>query len=478
MSGLAQIFEEDFSQWYLDVVQEAQLADYSPVRGCMVIRPYGYAIWENIQKALDKRFKETGHSNAYFPLLIPGSFIEKEAEHLEGFSPQLAVVTHAGGKKLEEDLVIRPTSETIIGDTFSKWIQSYRDLPLLVNQWANVVRWELRTRPFLRTSEFLWQEGHTAHASSAEAVEEAEKMLSEYIRFARDEAAIPVISGKKCESEKFPGADVTYTIEGMMKDGKALQMGTCHNLGQNFAKSFDIQYLDNNNTLQYAWMTSWGISTRMIGAVIMVHGDRHGLVLPPRLAPTQAVIVPIYKGDDEKATVMEYAEGVLKSLGKSIRCHMDAREQYAPGWKFNEWEMRGVPVRIEIGPRDVANRKVTVARRHMPGKEHKTAIPIDGIKREISRLLRDIQKNLYRKALDFRNSNTFEVTDWESFKNAVEKGFAIAHYCGSPECEAAIKELKATNRCIPQDLDKTKDYPPCIVCGRPGTDRAVFARSY
>ncbi|UCD09747.1 MAG: proline--tRNA ligase [Dehalococcoidales bacterium] len=478
MSDLNQTYEEDFSQWYLDVVQKAELADYSPVRGCMVIRPYGYAIWENIQNTLDKSFKETGHQNAYFPLLIPSSFIEKEVEHLEGFSPQLATVTHAGGKKLEENLVIRPTSETIIGDTFSKWIQSYRDLPLLVNQWCNVVRWELRTRPFLRTSEFLWQEGHTAHASSSEAIEEAERMLSVYIKFAQDEAAIPVISGKKCESEKFPGAEVTYTIEGMMKDGKALQMGTCHNLGQNFAKSFDIQYLDDNNKLQWCWMTSWGISTRMIGAIIMVHGDEHGLVLPPRLAPIQVVIVPIYKSDDEKSMVMQYAANMMKSLGKSIRCHMDKRDQYAPGWKFNEWELRGVPVRIEIGPRDVANRKVTIARRDKPGKENKTAIPINDIKREIRHLLKTIQRNMFEKALKFRNSNTFEPTDWEAFKSAVERGFAMAYHCGSPECEVAIKDLKVTNRCVLQSLNKNEAHPRCIMCGKPGIEQAVFAKSY
>ena len=478
MSDLKRLYENDFSQWYLDVVQTTQLADYSPVRGCMVIRPYGYAIWENIQQALDSSFKSTGHQNAYFPLLIPNSFIEKESKHLEGFSPQLATVTHAGGKKLEEDLIIRPTSETIIGDAFSKWIQSYRDLPLLINQWCNVVRWELRTRPFLRTSEFLWQEGHTAHANRSEAVEEAEKMLSIYIEFAKNEAAIPVISGRKCESEKFPGAEVTYTIEGMMKDGKALQMGTCHNLGQIFAKSFDIQYLDINNTLQWCWMTSWGISTRMIGAIIMVHGDKHGLVLPPRLAPIQVVFVPIYKDENEKSTVVQYATNVFKSLGKSIRCHIDDREQYAPGWKFNEWELRGVPIRIEIGPRDVANRRMTIARRDKPGKENKFELPVENVKGEIRQLLRQIQKNMLEKALKFRETNTFEPNGWDEFKSVVNQGFALAHYCGSHECEDSIKELKATNRCIPQDLVKNESSPICIVCGKPSIDRAVFARSY
>ncbi|MCD5408378.1 proline--tRNA ligase, partial [Candidatus Bipolaricaulota bacterium] len=349
---------EDFAQWYNEIVRRAELADYTPVRGCMVIRPYGYALWENIQAALDRRFKETGHQNAYFPLFIPYSFIRKESEHIEGFSPQLAVVTHGGGEELEEPLVVRPTSETIIGHLYSKWISSYRDLPLLINQWANVVRWEMRPRLFLRTTEFLWQEGHTAHATAEEAEAEALRMLDVYADFAETEAAIPVIKGRKSESEKFPGAVTSYTIEGMMGDKKALQMGTSHFLGQNFARAFEIRYLDKNNQLQYCWTTSWGVSTRLVGAIVMVHGDDQGLILPPRLAPIQAIVVPIYKDQEERAQVLSFVDRVTGLLGQAVRWKVDDRDEYTAGWKFNEWELRGVPLRIEVGPKDVTEEQV------------------------------------------------------------------------------------------------------------------------
>jgi prolyl-tRNA synthetase len=469
---------EDYSQWYTEVIRRAELADYSPVRGCMVIMPYGYALWENIQKALDRRFKETGHQNAYFPLFIPYSFIEKEAEHVEGFSPELAVVTHGGGEQLEEPLVIRPTSEAIIGHMYSKWIRSYRDLPVLINQWCNVVRWEMRTRLFLRTTEFLWQEGHTAHATHEEAEEEARRMLAVYADFAETDAAIPVIQGRKSEGEKFPGAEVSYTIEAMMGDRRALQSGTSHNLGQNFAKAFDIQYLDKNNEMQYCWTTSWGMSTRIVGAVIMVHGDDQGLVLPPRLAPIQAVIIPIYKSDEERSQVLETVERVKRMLG-SVRLHVDDREEQTPGWKFNEWELRGVPVRIEIGPKDVANNQAVLARRDVRGKDGKQAVPLDRLETEISTLLEDIQQSLYRRALEFREKHTHEPKDYEEFKAAVEDGFALAYWCGDAGCEAQIQEeTKATNRCIPLDQPPVPNDAKCLHCGRPAVERAVFARAY
>jgi len=471
---------EDFSEWYTDVIQRAELADYSPVRGCMVIRPYGYALWENIQQALDKRFKETGHQNAYFPLFIPYSFIQKESEHVEGFSPQLAVVTHGGGQKLEEPLIVRPTSEAIIGHMYSKWIKSYRDLPVLINQWCNVVRWEMRTRLFLRTTEFLWQEGHTAHATYEEAQEETLRMLNVYADFAEREAAVPVIKGRKSESEKFPGALVTYCIEAMMGDRRALQSATSHNLGQNFAKAFDIQYLDKNNELQYCWTTSWGLSTRFIGAIIMVHGDDKGLRLPPRLAPIQAVIVPIYKSDEERSRVLDVARQTLKKLqAHGVRVHLDDREEYTPGWKFNEWELRGVPVRVEIGPRDVEQEQVVLARRDMTGKEGKQAVPQDRLPEALSDLLNDIQQNLFKQALEFREEHTYEPKDYEEFKESVEQGFALAYWCGSAECEAQIQEeTKATNRCIPLEQDPVPEGAKCVRCGEPAKERAVFARAY
>lgn len=470
---------EDFAQWYTDVIRRAELADYTPVRGCMVIRPYGYALWENIQGALDRRFKATGHQNAYFPLFIPHGFIEKEAEHVEGFSPQLAVVTHGGGEKLEEPLIVRPTSEAIIGHLYSKWINSYRDLPLLINQWCNVVRWELRPRLFLRTTEFLWQEGHTAHATAEEAEEEAQRMLGVYADFAETEAAIPVIKGRKSENEKFPGASVSYSIEGMMGDRRALQMGTSHNLGQNFSKAFNIQYLDRNNQLQYCWTTSWGVSTRMVGAIIMAHGDDQGLILPPRLAPIQVIIVPIYKSAEERAQVMEALERLKGLLGNSVRWKVDDREGYTAGWKFNEWELRGVPLRIEIGPQDVMGEQVVLARRDVPGKEGKRAVPLSQLVHEGEGLLEEIQQSLFKRALRFREEHTHEPQNYEEFKVAVAEGFALAYWCGVPACEKAIQEeTKATNRCIPLDQAGAPSEPRCIRCGQPAEERAIFARAY
>ncbi len=468
---------QDFSRWYTEIVQRAELADYSPVKGCMVIRPYGYALWENIREALDRRFKATGHVNAYFPLFIPMSFIQKEAEHVEGFAPELAIVTIGGGKKLEEPLVVRPTSETIIGHMYARWIQSYRDLPLLINQWANVVRWEMRTRLFLRTTEFLWQEGHTAHATYEEAQEETLRMLDVYTDFAVNDAAIPVIPGRKSESEKFAGAMTSYTIEAMMGDGRALQSATSHNLGQNFAKAFDIKFLDQNNELQYCWTTSWGLSTRMIGAIIMVHGDDQGLVLPPRLAPTQVVLIPIYRNEEEKGRVIPFLRQVEAALKDDVRLKVDDREEYTPGWKFNEWEMRGVPLRIEIGPRDVAQEQVTLARRDRPGRAGKRSAPLAGLTETVQELLAEIQADMYRKALAFREENTVEPADYGEFKEAVARGFALAWWCGDGACEAAIKEeTTATIRCIP--LHQEPGEGACIYCGRPARERAVFARAY
>jgi prolyl-tRNA synthetase len=469
---------EDYSRWYTDVIQKAELADYAPVRGCMVIRPYGYALWENIHQALDLRFKETGHVNAYFPLLIPMSFLEKEAEHVEGFSPELAVVTIGGGEKLEEPFVIRPTSETVIGHMYAQWIKSYRDLPLLINQWANVVRWEMRTRLFLRTTEFLWQEGHTAHATAEEAQEETLKMLGVYVDFAETEAAIPVIPGRKSESEKFAGAVASYTIEAMMGDKKALQSGTSHYMGQNFAKAFDIQYLDQNNELQHCWTTSWGVSTRMVGAVVMTHGDDKGLVLPPRLAPIQVVIIPIYKSDEERAAVLSAAEKIAKRLETiGIRVKFDEREEFTPGWKFNDWEMRGVPLRLEIGPKDVAKESAVLARRDIPGRDGKTFVDWPELETKVPEMLDTIQKALFDKAMAFREEHTHRPETYEEFKEAIEDGFALVWWCGSRECEDAIKaDTKATNRCIP--LDQSSGKGKCIYCGGESTEKAIFSRAY
>jgi len=469
---------EDFSEWYNQLVLRAELADYAPVRGCMIVRPYGWALWENITAALDKRFKATGHVNAAFPLLIPRSFIDKEKSHVAGFSPELAVVTHGGGEKLEEPLVIRPTSETIIGHAYAKWIQSYRDLPILINQWNSVVRWELRTRLFLRTLEFFWQEGHTAHATAEEAEAETRQMLDIYTDFAVREAAVPVIPGRKSAAERFAGADQTYSIEAMMGDCKALQAGTSHNLGQNFAKAFEIRYLDKVGVLQHCWTTSWGMSTRFVGAIIMVHGDDQGLILPPRLAPFQLVIVPIHKTDEERAAVMENAQRLRRELvDAGIRVKMDEREGMSPGFKFNDWEMRGVPLRLELGPKDVAKGSVVLARRDRPGKEGKSFVPQQGIAAAVAQMLEEIQKALYDRALEFRKANTAEPADYEEFKKAVEKGFAFSWWCGGTECEEEIKEeTKATMRCIP--LEQPGGSGKCIYCGQPATEKAIFAKAY
>jgi prolyl-tRNA synthetase len=470
---------QDYSQWYTDVILRAEVADYAPVRGCMVLRPYGYALWENIQQALDKRFKATSHQNAYFPLFIPQSFLQKEAEHVEGFAPELAVVTHGGGEKLEEPLIVRPTSEAIIGYHYSKWIKSYRDLPVLINQWCSVVRWEMRTRMFLRTTEFLWQEGHTAHATCEEAEAETRQMLDVYDDFAAKEAALPVLKGRKSDSERFPGAMTTYTIESMMGDKRALQSATSHNLGQNFAKAFEIQYLDKKNELQHCWTTSWGMSWRIQGAIIMAHGDDQGLVLPPRLAPIQAVIVPIYKEEVDRTPVLDAARRLKKSLEGTIRVHLDDREEHTAGWKFNEWEMRGVPVRIEVGPKDVAKNQVVLGRRDMPGKEGKKFVSQDGLTAAIQALLDEIQMNLYNKALKFREDNTREPKNYDEFKEAVAEGFARAWWCGNGECEAKIKEeTKATNRCIPLDQETSKSGGTCIYCGKAAKEKAIFGRAY
>lgn len=468
---------EDYSGWYTEVIRKAELADYAPVRGCMVIRPYGYELWENVKAGLDRRFKETGHENAYFPLFVPMSFIEKEAQHVEGFAPELAVVTHGGGKKLEDPLVVRPTSETVIGYMYSQWIQSYRDLPVLINQWANVVRWELRTRLFLRTMEFLWQEGHTAHATAEEAQEETLRMLEVYADFAVNDAAIPVIPGRKSESEKFPGADASYSIEAMLGDCRALQSGTSHNLGQNFAKAFDIQYQDSNGVQQYCWTTSWGVSTRMVGAVIMTHGDDQGLVLPPRLAPTQVVIVPIYRKDGERGRVMEAIEKIEAMLGPEIRVKVDCRDEYSPGWKFNEWELKGVPLRIEIGPRDVAKDQVVLARRDVPGREGKSFIPLEGLAAIVSDTLAAIQNNLLDRATKFRDAHISDPPDYDTLREVVVQGFARAWWCGDIVCEDKVKDdTKATTRCIPWDQPGGNGV--CIVCGKPAEEIVIFARAY
>ncbi len=467
---------ENFSEWYNQIVLRAELADYAPVRGCMVVRPYGWALWENIQKSLDDRFKATGHVNASFPLLIPQSFFEKEKEHVEGFSPELAVVTIGGGEKLEEPLVVRPTSETIIGYMYSKWIKSYRDLPILINQWANVVRWEMRTRLFLRTLEFFWQEGHTAHATSGEAIEETLRMLDTYANFAMEDAALPVIPGLKSESEKFAGAVNSYSIEAMMGDTKALQSGTSHYLGQNFAKAFNIQYLDLQNQLQYAWTTSWGVSTRMIGGIIMTHGDAQGLVMPPRLAPIQVVIIPIFRSEEEKSKVLPVVEQVKKQLA-GFRIKVDDRSEVTPGFKFNDWEMRGVPLRVEIGPKDVANSTIAISRRDKPGKEGKSIIPLTNLDVIVTNLLADIQTSLLVKARSFRDSHIKDPSDFDEFCKVLENNWAFSFWCGDAVCEAKVKELtKATTRCIP--LNQFNQKGNCIVCGKPANQKAYFAKAY
>ena len=472
---------EDYPRWYQEVVQRGDLADYAPVKGCMIIKPYGYALWENMQGELDRMFKETGHVNAYFPLLIPQDFINREAEHVEGFAPELAVVTHAGGKELEEPYVIRPTSETIIWDSLRKWISSYRDLPILLNQWANVMRWELRTRLFLRTTEFLWQEGHTAHATAEEAQEETLRMLDVYRTFAEDFMAMPVLTGLKTDREKFAGAVRTYCIEALMGDKKALQAGTSHNLGQNFAKAFDVTFNNAEGEREFVWATSWGVSTRLIGALVMAHGDDAGLVLPPRIAPVQAVVVPIYKGDEERATVVEAATAIeqrLKDVG--VRTKLDDRDQMRPGFKFAEWELKGVPLRVEVGPKDVAKGEVRLANRATGTKEQKK---VDELVAEAKGLLETVQRDVYQRALDFRNANTHRVDTYDEFKECLDRegGFILAHWDGTGETEERIQqETKATIRCIPLQPLEPSDAEPgrCMVTGEPSEQRVVFARAY
>ena len=481
---------EDYSQWYLDIIEHANLAENSVVRGCMVIKPYGFTLWENIQSALDKMFKDTGHTNAYFPIFIPKSFFSREAEHVEGFASECAIVTHYRLKKdpnsrglivdeaakLEEELVVRPTSETIIWSTYKNWIQSYRDLPLLINQWANVVRWEMRTRLFLRTTEFLWQEGHTAHATRQEAIEEAECMLNIYAKFAENYMAIPVIKGVKTPNERFAGAEETYCIEAMMQDGKALQAGTSHFLGQNFAKAFDVKFLNRNNELEYVWATSWGVSTRLIGAIIMTHSDDKGLVLPPRLAPIQVILIPIFKTDEEKSLVLEKLNNIKNQLlNNGIRVKLDDSDDNSPGWKFAEWEMRGVPLRLALGPKDLANNTIEYARRDTGEKQ---SLSQENIVENVKNYLENIQQNLYNRALAFRESHTFDTDNWDEFVKKIENGnFVWAHWDGTTETELKIKELtKATIRLIP--LDVKSENGTCIFTGNPSKHRVLFARAY
>ena len=449
---------EDFNEWYTDIIQQAQLADYSPVKGSMVIRPYGYSIWESVQAYLDKRFKETGHQNAYFPLFIPNSFIQKEAEHVEGFSPELATVTHAGGKELEEPLVVRPTSETIINHMFSKWISSHRDLPMLINQWANVVRWEMRTRLFLRTSEFLWQEGHTAHATEEEATEEALKMLDVYSDFAENIAAVSVVKGTKSANERFAGATRTYSIEAMMKDMKALQAGTSHELGQNFSKAFEIQFSDENNELQHPYQTSWGVSTRLIGMIIMAHGDDKGLNLPPKLAPIQVVVVPIIPKEEFKSMVLESVDNVKKSFDEDTRVYVDDRDNLSPGFKFNEWELKGVPLRIEIGPRDIENNSVVVSRRD--GEKEKISVSLNELNHYVQKELEDIQNKLLESSQKFRESNTVHVDSYDDLISTLNEkpGFVSCFWHENSEQEDEVKNLtKGTLRCYLIDNEKLEN---------------------
>ena len=484
--------EQDYSQWYNDLVIKGSLADYSAVRGCMVIKPYGYALWENIQQALDKMFKDTGHENAYFPLFVPKSLFEAEEKNAEGFAKECAVVTHYRlisdpankGKlmvdpdaKLEEELVVRPTSEAIIWNTYKNWIQSYRDLPILINQWANVVRWEMRTRLFLRTAEFLWQEGHTAHATGQEAVDETLQMLNIYADFVENWMALPVIKGVKTESERFAGAVDTYCIEALMQDGKALQAGTSHFLGQNFAKAFDVKFTDKENKLDYVWATSWGVSTRLIGALVMAHSDDDGLILPPRIAPLQVVIIPIYKGEEQKAKIDAKVKELVKELKASgVRVKYDDNENTRPGWKFAEYELKGVPVRIAIGARDLENNTVELARRDT---KEKMNVSMDGLNSRIITLLNEVQQAIYNKALAYRNTHITKADNWQEFEKLLNEkgGFILAHWDGSPETETKIKELtKATIRCIP--LDNAGEEGKCVLTGNPSKQRVLFAQAY
>jgi len=478
---------EDFSEWYQDVIAAAELADYAPVKGCMVIRPNGFAIWENIQKILDQKFKETGVENAYFPLFIPHEFLEREKKHVEGFSPELAVVTHAGGKKLDESLVVRPTSETIIYDSFSKWIHSWRDLPLKINQWCNVVRWEMRTRLFLRTSEFLWQEGHTAHKTAEEAEEEAKARLEMYKNFLEKYLAIPVLAGQKSENEKFAGALRTYTFETMTQDKKALQGGTSHNLGQNFSKVFNVKFLDEKGENQFVWQTSWGVSTRLIGALIMAHGDDKGIILPPKIAPVQVAFVPIWKDEKERELVEAAAQKLALKLQDTrsqrfrianageVRYKIDERDQ-RPAWKFYDWERKGVPIRVEIGPKDLEKNQAVCVRRDTG---EKIIVPQSDLTDKLPEILSEIQKNLFDRALEFQQENTHDVGSWEEFKNIIEnkKGFLNALWCGESSCELKIKEeTKATIRCIP--MDQPGGEGKCFYTGQPAKETAIFARAY
>jgi prolyl-tRNA synthetase len=484
--------QQDYSQWYNDLVLKGSLADYSAVRGCMVIKPYGYALWENMQATLDKMFKDTGHENAYFPLFVPKSLFEAEEKNAEGFAKECAIVTHYRLKtdpnnkgklmvdpeaKLEEELIVRPTSEAIIWNTYKTWIQSYRDLPILVNQWANVVRWEMRTRLFLRTAEFLWQEGHTAHATKEEAIEETVKMLDVYADFAENWMAMPVIKGVKTPNERFAGAEDTYCIEALMQDGKALQAGTSHFLGQNFAKAFDVKFSDKNNTLDYVWATSWGVSTRLIGGLVMTHSDDEGLVLPPRIAPLQVVIVPIFKGEEQKALLDEKVHAMVASFkAAGIRVKYDDSDNQRPGWKFAEYELKGVPVRIAVGPRDLENNQVEIARRDT---KEKTTVSMDGITETVSQLLLDIQSNLFNRAKKYRDEHITKVDSWDEFVTTLDTkaGFVSAHWDGTPETEDKIKEMtKATIRCIP--LNNEQEAGTCILTGKPSVQRVLFARAY
>lgn len=469
---------DDFSKWYNEIVYKADLAAQSPVRGCIIVKPYGYEIWDALKNNLDRRFKETGHQNAYFPLFIPESYLKREAEHVEGFSPELAVVTIGGGKELEEKLVVRPTSETVIGEAFSEWIQSYRDLPLLINQWSNVVRWELRTRPFLRTTEFLWQEGHTAHATHDEAQAETLQMLDVYEDVAVNEAAMPVIKGQKSNNERFAGALRTYTIEGMMRDGKALQAGTSHNLGQNFARAFDIKFLNRSNEQEVCWTTSWGMSWRMIGGIIMTHGDDLGLRLPPRLAPYQVVAIPVYKNDTERGIVMEALMPLVKALrAAGVRVHLDDRDE-SPGFKYNDWEMRGVPVRLEIGPRDIEKGSAVLARRDIPGRDGKQFVPQTGIVEATQELLTAIQANMLAQAETYRDANIHTVTSYDQLRQVVEAGgFARGFFGSSDADEKKIKEeTGATLRCYP--FVGQEESGPCFYDGQSAGRLALFAKAY
>ncbi len=468
---------EDFPSWYSEVVKRAGMAEHGLAKGTMIIKPHGYALWEAIQKALDDRFKATGHENVYFPLLFPEKLLSKEAEHVEGFAPQVAVVTHGGGEKLEEPLVIRPTSEAVIWSTYSNWVQSYRDLPLLYNQWCNVLRWELRTRLFLRTSEFLWQEGHTAHASGPEAVEETLRMLEVYREVCEDVLAMPVHPGRKSPSERFPGAIETYTIEALMRDRRALQSATSHFLGQNFARAYDVQFLNRDGVLEYAWASSWGMSTRIIGGLIMVHGDDSGLRLPPQVAPVQVVIVPIYRSDDEAGAVLHVARALSDTLaGDGIRTRVDDRDQHRPGFKFSEWELKGVPVRIEIGPRDVEAGQVVVVART---SGEKRTVPVGEASSMMTQMLRDIQSELYEDALSFREANTHDAYTYDELRSGLKSdgGFWVGAWCGDTACEQKVsQDTKATVRFLP--LEPEDPGGACVVCGRPGADKAAWARAY